>query len=113
MADGGERGLVSLTDGVQQYMSKPITRMIAPATKPVGREDGAPRYGSGSVNTYIDIGTVMSKPQRTNISMVYSTGGITIKECSIFPQEYQCNVYEMILLLTLHLAQLALCDAIM
>lgn len=30
---------------------------MAPATKPVGREDATPRYGNGSVNTYTAIGT--------------------------------------------------------
>lgn len=39
-------------------MSNPNTRMIAPATKPVGREDATPRYGSGNVKMYMDIGTV-------------------------------------------------------
>jgi len=32
-------------------MSNPMIRMVAPATKPAGREDPTPRYGNGSVNT--------------------------------------------------------------
>lgn len=43
-------------------MSKPITRMIAPATKPVGRDDATPRPGSGNVKMYTDVGTAMLKP---------------------------------------------------
>lgn len=38
-------------------MSNPMMRMTAPARNPVGREDATPRYGSGSVNTQIAIGT--------------------------------------------------------
>lgn len=38
-------------------MSKPAMRMIALAIKPVGRDEATPRYGNGSVNTKIDIGT--------------------------------------------------------
>lgn len=40
-------------------MSKPNTRMMAPATKPGGSEDATPRYGNGNVKTYTDMGTVM------------------------------------------------------
>jgi len=40
-------------------MSNPKTRTMAPATKPVGREDATPRYGNGSVNTYTAIGTAI------------------------------------------------------
>ncbi|GKU93469.1 hypothetical protein SLEP1_g7062 [Rubroshorea leprosula] len=39
--------------------------MIAPATKPGGREDATPRYGSGIVNRYTDIGTVTIDPETT------------------------------------------------
>lgn len=35
--------------------------MIAPATNPRGSEDGAPRYGSGSVNKNTDIGTTYQR----------------------------------------------------
>lgn len=38
-------------------MSKPITRIMVPETKPVGNEAATPRYGSGNVKTYTDIGT--------------------------------------------------------
>lgn len=38
-------------EGVHAYMSNPMMRMMAPATKPVGREEATPRYGNGSVNT--------------------------------------------------------------
>lgn len=38
-------------------MSNPMMRMMAPARKPVGSEEATPRYGSGSVNRQIDIGT--------------------------------------------------------
>lgn len=31
--------------------------MMAPATKPLGREDATPIYGNGSVKMYTDIGT--------------------------------------------------------
>jgi hypothetical protein len=44
-------------------MSKPITRTMAPATKPGGREDATPRYGSGNVNKKTDIGTAMKNPR--------------------------------------------------
>lgn len=56
---GGDdsEGQAGVVDGVQAYKSNPRTRMIAPATKPVGREDPAPRYGSGNVKTYTAIGT--------------------------------------------------------
>lgn len=33
--------------------------MMAPATKPGGREDATPRYGNGNVNKKTDIGTAM------------------------------------------------------
>ena len=38
-------------------MSNPITRTMAPATKPGGREEATPRYGNGIVKIYIEIGT--------------------------------------------------------
>lgn len=38
--------------------------MMAPATKPVGREDATPRYGSGNVNTYTEIGTAMQTQEK-------------------------------------------------
>ncbi|GKV26276.1 hypothetical protein SLEP1_g35609 [Rubroshorea leprosula] len=41
--------------------------MIAPATNPGGREDATPRYGSGSVNTYTDIGTITNSRSRDNV----------------------------------------------
>jgi len=46
-------------------MNKPKMRMMAPAIKPVGREEATPRYGNGMVNTYIDIGTA-TKPHCIN-----------------------------------------------
>lgn len=42
-------------------MSNPMMRMMAPARKPVGREEATPRYGNGSVNTYIDMGTAQAE----------------------------------------------------
>lgn len=52
-------------------MSKPITRTMAPATKPLGRDDATPRYGSGSVKRYTDIGTAMYNPRNSNILIIY------------------------------------------
>lgn len=39
-----------------------MTRTMVPATKLVGREDATPRYGSGRVNMYTEIGT--AKPNQ-------------------------------------------------
>lgn len=35
--------------------------MMAPATKPLGREDATPIYGNGSVKMYTDIGTAKAR----------------------------------------------------
>lgn len=48
-------------EGVHAQMSNPTIRMVAPATKPAGREGPTPRYGNGSVNTYIAIGTATTQ----------------------------------------------------
>jgi hypothetical protein len=50
-------------------MSNPKTRTMAPATKPVGREDATPRYGNGSVNTYTAIGTAIYNKGKTNYQL--------------------------------------------
>lgn len=39
----------------------PKIRTIAPATKPGGRADGAPRYGNGNVNRNTATGTMNQK----------------------------------------------------
>ena len=56
---GAGEALEEIAEGVQEQMSKPITRTMAPATKPFGRDDATPRYGSGSVKRYTAIGTAM------------------------------------------------------
>jgi hypothetical protein len=57
--DGGEGIIESevLVDGVQAYRSMPTTRMIVPATNPLGSVDATPRYGRGSVKQYTAMGT--------------------------------------------------------
>jgi len=74
--DGGEGIIESevLVDGVQAYRSMPTTRMIVPATNPLGSVDATPRYGRGSVKQYTAMGTASTKPNKvlyiTNVSLL-------------------------------------------
>lgn len=42
---------------------------MPPPMKPGGRADATPRYGSGNVNKYTDIGTTKDRQNQTNISV--------------------------------------------